>query len=444
MRYTSRILAAAVVLLWGLEDFVHAQETPAHAMTNITLHNSDGSVTESATIVWRDGIIEEIGTNVTVPFDAFTIDGGDSLHVYPGFIDGLATWGSPSIQSNLPELPNPGDPPYDRAGVQPERVPSELMTEDKSFEEALKSGFTTAALGLEGNMLAGQVEVFSISPEEVQDGLMASSIALQGSFETAPGGWSSGAYPSTLMGVMAKFRQVMYDAEALQDHINYHNGNPEMPAPKRSAVLEAMFPLVNKTMPLYFETDIAVTIELMYHYQDEFGFDIVLVSGEEAYKEADELKRRNIPVLVSFDVDEAPKWYQDQKKAESDTTSAEPEELTEEEQTFRDHQFASWKEHVTNIRALLDAGVQVGYSSAGLSPKDLSKKIEILLEEGELTEQEIIRILTVNTASILGVDASFGEVDEGKNASFTVFDKPVFEKKSKVVTSVSNGEIYEF
>ena len=46
-------------------------------------------------------------------------------------------------------------------------------------------------------------------------------MALQGSFDTAPGGWGSGAYPSTQMGVMAYFRQLMYDASALQEHMIY-------------------------------------------------------------------------------------------------------------------------------------------------------------------------------------------------------------------------------
>lgn len=446
MKYTSRLLAAVVILL--LSGYTaHAQDTPAYAMTNITLHNSDGSVTESATIVWRDGIIEEVGTDVEVPFDAFVINGGDSLHIYPGFIDGLATWGSPEQPRNLPELSDPGNPPYDRAGVQPERIPSKLMEEDKDIEAAMKSGFTTAAIGLDGNMLPGQIEVFTLSPEETKEGLFKSTIALQGSFDSAPGGWSNGAYPSTQMGVMAMFRQVMYDAEALQTHINYHAGNPEMPAPKRSDVLEALFPLVNNSKPLFFEVDDEVDIKLMYRYIDEFGFDVVITSGMAAHTQAEELAERDIPVLVSLDVEEAPEWYQEQKKAEADTSSSEEEEmeeLSEEEQAFRDHQLKAWKEHVTNIRTLLDAGVKVGYTTSGLAIKDLSKKVEILLDEGQLTEEELLMIMTTNTAEILGVSNSFGMIDEGMNASFTVFDKPVFDKKSKAVSSVSNGEIYEF
>lgn len=68
-----------------------AQEVPAHAITNVTIHMADGATLENADIVWRNGVIEQIGVNESIPFDAFIIDGGDSLHVYPGLIDGMAT-----------------------------------------------------------------------------------------------------------------------------------------------------------------------------------------------------------------------------------------------------------------------------------------------------------------------------------------------------------------
>jgi len=429
---------------------IQAQTTPAHALKNITIHNADGSVTESATIVWRDGVIEAVGKNVTIPFDAFEIDGGDSLHVYPGFIDGFSTWGSPEPPRNLPELDNPGDPPYDRAGIQPERKPSVLLTEDKTFEAGMKAGFTSAALYPNGYMLPGQVEVFYLAPAIESIGLLKENLALAGSFEPAPGGWGNGAYPSTMMGVMAQFRQVMFDATALQQHMKYYAQNPEMPAPKRDQVLEALFPLVNKTTPLYFEVDTKEHIERLLKLQDEFGFSAVVVSGKEAYAKSAELKRRNIPVLASIDFTEAPDWYTKMNKAEEsdkedeEESSEEMEEISEEEQSYRDKRIEAWKAEVTNIKKLMDAGVSVGYASAGLELKDLSKKLEILLDEGGLTESDAVKLMTSNTASILGLGNTLGTLTKGKNASFTVFDKAMSEDKAKVLHSISNGTIHEF
>ena len=195
-----RSLLAVLVVVSSLGMSLYAQEAPAYALTDVTIHNSDGTTTETGTIVWRDGIIEAIGSGIEIPFDAYKVNLGDSLHVYPGFIDGFTTWGSPKPPTDLERLPRPGDPPYDRAGVQPERVPSQLMLDDKDFEAAMKAGFTTAALGLDGNMLSGKVEIFTLSTKDVKANLFAEEIALHGSFSSAPGGWSTGAYPSTQMG----------------------------------------------------------------------------------------------------------------------------------------------------------------------------------------------------------------------------------------------------
>lgn len=440
-----------VALLFSGLSFqgLFAQTTPAHALTNVTIHNADGSTTESATIIWRNGVIESVGTNVTIPFDAFEIDGGDSLHVYPGFIDGMSTWGSPDLPSpqSLPRLDEPGNPPYDRAGVQPERKPSELLSDDKNFEAGMKAGFTTAALYPNGNMLPGQVEIFSLAASHENVGLIKDQVGLAGSFDEAPGGWGNGAYPSTQMGVMAKFRQVMYDATALQQHITYYAQNSEMPAPERSRVLEAMFPLVNNSTPFFFEVDSNEHIERILKLKDEFGFDVVIVSGMEAYGKADELNRRNIPVLASIDFTDAPEWYTKMKKAEaeeSDEEEATEEEISEEEEAYREKQLEAWKAHVSNIRKLMDAGVKVGYASAGLDLKDLSSKLEVLLDEGGLSEDEVVALMTTNTADILGVSKTHGSIESGKNANFSVFDKPMAEDKSKVLHSISNGIIYEF
>ena len=428
---------------------LQAQTTPAHALTKVTIHNADGSTTESATIVWRNGVIEAIGTNANIPFDAYEMDGGDSLHVYPGFIDGLAIWGSPDLprSQDLPRLEEPGNPPYDRAGIQPERKPSEMLKGDKTFEAAMKAGFTTAGLYPNGYMLPGQVEAFYLSSESEDVELLKESFGLAGSFDEAPGGWGSGAYPSTMMGVMAQFRQVMFDATALQQHMKYYAQNPEMPAPDRDQVLEALFPLVNQEKPLYFEVDQKEHIERLFKLQDEFGFDAVIVSGREAYAKADELKKRNIPVLANIDFTDIPEWYKKQKEAEESDKKEEDapeEEISDEEQNYREKQLEAWKAEVTNIKKLMDANVSVGYASAGMELKDLSGKLEILLDEGGLSESDVVKLMTVNTANILGINKTHGSLEKGKNASFSVFNKVMSEEKAKVLHSISNGIIHEF
>ena len=99
----------------GLNCFI-GTEAPAHAITNVTVHMADGSTIENTNIVWRNGIIEQVGVNATIPFDAFVIDGGDSSHVFQDLLMGWP-FGGVDVSRDLPRLENPGKPPYDRAGL---------------------------------------------------------------------------------------------------------------------------------------------------------------------------------------------------------------------------------------------------------------------------------------------------------------------------------------
>lgn len=447
-----------ILLSWAQLPLL-AQEAPAHAITNVTVHMADGSTIENTNIVWRNGIIEQVGVNATIPFDAFVIDGGDSLHVFPGLIDGMAIWGSPDVPRDLPRLENPGKPPYDRAGAQPERIPAHYLNEDKAFQAAMKAGFTLVALGLDGQMLPGHIQPFNLSAATLsQAHAFSDPMALQGSFDTAPGGWGSGAYPSTQMGVMAYFRQLMYDASALQEHMMYFEKHSDMAQPEQNDVLEALFPLVNNDYPLFFEVDTKEEIERLFRLQDEFGFDVVLVSAKEASALSEELKARNIAVLASLDVTEMPKWLEKEtkeaekndeeagKSADEDDTKEgdEKEELTEEELVFRTKQKQAWEEEINNIASLVKAGIPTGFTSAGLSPKEIQQKIDLITEHTSLEKSDLIGLMTVQNANILGISNRVGTIKEGNSAHLILTDGPLFEKGTNIHIQVSQGVINDF
>lgn len=412
---------------------------PARAFTNVTIHTNDGTTIESGTVVWRNGVIEAVGKEVTVPFDAYVIDGGDSLHVYPGFVDGLALWGSPD-RPEVDTPDHPGDPSYKRAGIQPQRQPHEVLIEDDAFEEAQKLGFTTAAIGLKGEMLPGQIDIFFLSGDETEDQLFKAGVGVLAQFEGARGA----AYPSTTMGVMAQYKQLWYNAKALMNHINYYQeaGNG-YPAPDHNKVLEALFPVMNNEQPLYFVADSKEYIQRIFWLKEELGFDVVLVSGEAAYEKAELLNQYEVPVLASIDLPEEPEWRTEQKKEEEEPEVSE-EEITEEERIFRQRQLEAYKADIRNIKRLLESGVKVGYVSNGMELDEFRDHLITLHEDAGLSSQQILAILTENTASILGVGDRLGDLEEGYIASFTVFTEPFLEEETQVYYSVSNGNITEF
>lgn len=409
---------------------VLAQAVPARALTNIVIHHHDGSV-QQGSLVWRGTKIEAIGPAVTIPFDAKVTDGGDSLHVYPGFINGFSTMGSPDVPSNLPRAENPGSPGYERAGIQPHRHPSHVIDYSSSqFTAWQKTGFTSAAIGLKGFMLPGQIDFLSINEDLSSEHVLKKGVGLSAQFES-----SQGVYPSTLMGIMAQFRQLWFDAEAHLEHKRLYSAEPNrFDVPAHRPVLDAFQPVMRREQPVFFLVDSKEDIERAIKLSEELGFSLIIVSGKEAWRIADRLKNKSIPVLVSLDLPEKPSWM---KEDNSD------EEITEEQSRFRERQEKSWIQWVTNTKFLLDQGVLVGFASASSSQSDFFKNLKIIHENG-VSEAEIVRLITANTAQIIGVSNSHGTLRVGHTADFTVFSKPLLDSESKVLKSVSNGILTTF
>ena len=427
------VLCFAFLLMFASQGW--SQSSPAEAFKNVTIHTADGKTIKSGAIVWRNGIITDVGKNIDIPFDAYVRDGGDSLHVYPGFIDGHALWGSPDIDENVETPDEPGNPGYARAGIQPDRKGSELLqTENKSLLEAPKHGFTTAALGLKGQMLPGQIDLFFINGKNTENLLLEQGVGITAQFEEAQGQ----AYPSTTMGIMSRFRQLFNDAKALQQQEQYFASvSSNYPAPKQNKVLEALYPVMDKQQPIYFVVDTEENIERVFMLQDELGFEVVIVSGKEAYKQAEELKERNIPVLASIDLPEEPKWR-------SEKEDEDHPEITKEMRIFRDRQEEAYKADIQNIAKMIDSGVKVGFASNGLDLADFGKNLTVLKEEGDLKDEDILQMLTQSTADILGYGNQLGNITEGRIASFTIFSKPFIEEKAQALYSVTDGNLIEF
>jgi imidazolonepropionase-like amidohydrolase len=235
---------------------------------------------------------------------------------------------------------------------------------------------------------------------------------------------------------MSEYRQLFHDAKALKEQEQYFASvSSNYPAPQKNEVLEALYPVIDKEQPLYFVVDDKENIERLFWLQDELEFEVVIVSGKEAYAKADELKERNIPVLASIDLPEKPEW----KEKEDDE-----EDITEEKQGYRDRQMKAYKDELKNISELIEAGVEVGFASNGLKLDDIAKNLKKLGEEGGLSETQILQLLTKSTANILGYGSKLGNLRQGYIANFTVFTKPFTNEKAKAKYSVSDGQITEF
>ena len=79
-------LCAAIVIAWACTARGEGGEPRYFAVKNARIVTVSGAVIENGTVVIAKGLIQAVGTNVTIPPEAWVIDGA-GLTVYPGLID---------------------------------------------------------------------------------------------------------------------------------------------------------------------------------------------------------------------------------------------------------------------------------------------------------------------------------------------------------------------
>lgn len=407
---------------------------PARAFDNVTIHFADGSTVESGTIVWRGGVVEAVGSDVAVPFDALVTDGGDSLHVYPGFVDGYAEWSSPDA-IDFEDTPRyRGSPTMVRAGIRPDRRARDILTMDSDqLASALQHGITSGNMAARGYMVPGQTDLFFVKTQLQTGDLFMGGTGMQMQFEE-----SDGVFPGTTMGVVSRIHQLWYDAEAHRDWQTYYASNAsQLSPPDNEPQLEAMYPVMDGEQRVFFKVDSKENIQRVFKLQDELGFEAVIVSGRGAWKVADELNSRDIPVLASIDFPDEPEWRSEDEEEDSG------EDLTAFDEEFREKRWNAYLEAVRNIRMLMDAGVDVGFATAGTDLGDLRGHMATLLEHGQVSGDELLELLTENTAEILNASGALGNIATGRVASFTVMSDAFTAEDAKALYSVSEGTLTE-
>src|SRR5262249_6700740 len=118
------LIFAAVCLaaIFGWADTAKAQggEPRYFAITNARVVPVSGPVIENGTVVIGKGLIQAVGASVTIPAEAWVID-GKGLTVYPGLIDAGTNIGLPKEEGGGKAPAPVSKGPEDRPGTTPWR-----------------------------------------------------------------------------------------------------------------------------------------------------------------------------------------------------------------------------------------------------------------------------------------------------------------------------------
>jgi len=242
--------------------------TQTYAFTNATVHASPGSEGQKATIVVKDGVIISVGSGVTIPAAAKVI-AGDSLYIYPGFIDAPSQAGITKPED--PERPSDfvsSNPPDEIAGITPWRSATDQFDISSSqVDELRKARFTMAHLLPDGGMIAGKSTIMVLGTKGSTN-LIKANTALAASLNG-----SRGMYPGTTVGVMAKFRDVYKNTSLTQDRMAAFASNSGVSRPEINPTYSAMTEVVNGQIPVFFEVENDLEVRRAISLQKELGFN---------------------------------------------------------------------------------------------------------------------------------------------------------------------------
>jgi imidazolonepropionase-like amidohydrolase len=379
------------------------------AITNATLVPVTGPRIANGTVVIQDGKIAAVGASVTVPAGAQVID-GKGLFVYPGLIDsgtrlGLVEIGSVPGGQDTQELGqfNPADAAL--TAVNPHSV---------HFPITRANGVTSVITSATGGLIQGSaalIDVTGWTPDGMAENGRAGMvmtyprIAGRGRFG---GGGRFGAQPQGDP-AEAQNRQV----RELTDYLRNARAYNERPNPvPQNLAYAALGPALRGEAPVLFDVQTEGQIRGVLALADSFKLKVILRGATDAWRLADTLAARKIPVIVG------PMTEVPEGDAPYDAVYANP-------------------------GVLARAGVQIAFQSGDNGEGDarnLPYNAALATAYG-LDPEEALRAITINPARIWGVADRLGSLEPGKVANLFVTTGDPLDVRSVVKDVFIRGQL---
>ena len=427
---TLPVLLALTVLALAVPQRLAAQyEKPpppaAYGLEDVTVIRADGTTLEGVNLVVRNGRIAAVGADVGIPAGARLLE-GDSLRIYPGMIDAAG-----SAEMELPEPDSsPGDvaswnPPRDVQRFRPHlRVADHLRSSGSSVSEQREAGIVAAAVHPEDGPAPGRSALLlhRKTARQPRDLVLDPELGGVLTLEPAPG-----VYPGTLFGVMAFHRQQFRNAE---HHVRVASAYTESAAglapPAWDADYRVLSSMAAGETPVFFRAQSSNDIRRALDLASGAGFDPVIVGGQEAWKVADLLAARDVPVLATTDYPQPQRWDPEASDSVQADTLA-PEILREKRRVENAYR---------NAARLHEAGVTFALTT-GDGDAELREGVRTAVEYG-LPEDAALRAVTATPAGLVGRPA-LASLREGVAANFVVADGPLFDEDTDLLYTFVDG-----
>jgi imidazolonepropionase-like amidohydrolase len=388
------------------------------AIRNARIVTVSGPTIENGTIVIRDGKIEAVGTNVSVPAGAQTID-GIGLSVYPGMIDAGTNMG-------LVEVPQGANGTVDTAEVGDLNPNAKAITAVNPHSAHIGvtrvEGITNTLSAPSGGLISGQAALINLLGTAPREMAVVPQAALVINYPRIGGGGGGGfggppQQPANLSDTLAanerqldQIRKILRDAEAYGRAQDAYAKDKSLPRPDRNVVLEPMVPYVRGEQPVIFRADREAEIRGAVRFAEEMKLKPIILGGDDAWKVASLLKEKNVPVILTG-VFSLPGREDDAY----DALYEQPAKLQQ-----------------AGVRFCISTG------DSGPEVRNLAQYAGMAAAFG-LSKDDAVKSVTLYPAQILNVADRLGSIEPGKMANLVVTDGDLLEIRSRIVYLYIDG-----
>jgi imidazolonepropionase-like amidohydrolase len=357
----------------------------------------------------RDGIIESVGANVTVPSGAQVIDAAGA-EVYPGLINASTTMG----------LDDPGAGGFGDANeildFNPQlRAQVAFHNDSETIPVARANGLTTIVVTPGGGLLGGQAAVMNLDGYTWEESTVAASVGISFQFPRIGGGGRGGAGQDRTYDDLKKERDAQLDkvARLLDDARAY--GKAAGPNRRRDLILESLGPIVDKRQPLITRVATEPEIRDAVAFADRVGVRLVIAApGAEAAMAAALLKDKSVPVIVLQVL------------------------------TLPTRQDLAHQASYAAASELVKAGVKIAFAvPSETNARQLPYHAAEAVGWG-LARDEALKALTINAAEIFGIADRVGSIEPGKIANLIVAKGDPLEVRTQLTHVVIAGRDVPF
>jgi imidazolonepropionase-like amidohydrolase len=389
-----------------------AQSAPHHdvVIKNATVMTATHGNIKNGSILIKDGKIVAVGETVNAPASATVID-AQGKYVTPGIVDSHSHI---ALDDDVNEATSP---------VTPQMIMKDAFDyQDKAIYRALAGGVTTSLL-LHGsaNMIGGQAVVIKHKFGATRDEMLFPNAP--GSIKFASGENPKRVYggrdqlPSTRMGNFAVQRAALVEAQDYMKEWDAYNekvkrGDKDASPPKHDLKLEALDDVLNRKLMVQihcYRSDEMLTEMAM---AKEFGYNLrAFHHALEAYKIADQLAANNVGIATFAD------WWGYKNEA--------------------------WDAIPWNAVMAMRKGVRVAIKSDSEDyTRRLNQEAAKTMRYGGATEEEALKMITINPAWIVGVDDRVGSIEVGKDADVVIWDGYPLSSTGVPNKVLIDGEVY--